>query len=137
MNNSKFYDPKEVYLNLNGYTVTGFADGDKIKIEPVTKEDWKSIVGVDGDTADSKVNDNRHTITFTLLAGSPSNFIIEAMRKLSSSIVVGVLNKSEGRYAGGGSGRISEKPSHTFGAESGKKEWKLLVPNWIGAIMPE
>ncbi len=70
MNDGKFYDPSEVRLIVNGIDITGFSDGEKIKIEPVTKELYKSHCGVDGDTSFTKVHDNRHTITFTLKQGS-------------------------------------------------------------------
>lgn len=138
MNNDKYYDPKEVRLIVNGIDITGFSDGDKIKIEPVTKEDYKTHVGIDGDFSFSRVHDDRHMITVTLKQGSPSNLVFEALRKVPSSMVVGVLNKSEGKYIGGGRyGRLVEKPSVTFGSEDGKREWKILVPDYSGAFLPD
>ncbi len=135
---SELYDPKKVQLIVNGFTITGFADGDKIKIEPVTKEDIKSVVGVDGDVSMAKVNDDRHTITFTLKEESPSNKILDALRKLPTSFAVMIKNSSAGKYVGGGTGsRVSEKPGVTFGAESPKREWKILVPNYSGQALPE
>jgi len=133
MNNAEFYDPKEARVMVNGVDLTGFSDGDKIKIEPVTKEEFKSHAGVDGDVSFSKVHDNRHTITATLKHGSPSNQYLDALRKSGANVSVAVMNNSEGKYIGGGSyGRISERPSVTFGGETGKREWKILVADYIG-----
>lgn len=135
---SDLYNPKDVRLIVNGLDITGYADGDKIKIEPVTKEDMKSFVGVDGDVSFSKVNDDRHSITFTLKEESPSNKVLDALRKLPTSFAVMVKNTSAGAYIGGATGcRFSEKPSITFGAEDPKREWKILAPEWTGQAMPE
>ena len=138
MNDGKFYDPSEVRLIVNGIDITGFSDGKKIKIEPVTKELYKSHCGVDGDTSFTKVHDNRHTITFTLKQGSPSNIILDGLSKLPASMVVGVINNSEGRYVGGGTGaRIAERPTIGFASDDGKREWKILVPDYSGAPLPD
>lgn len=135
---SDMYDPKKVQLIINGLTVTGFSDGDKIKIEPVTKEEFKSVAGVDGDVSFTKVNDDRHTITFSLKEESPSNKALDALRLLPSSFAVMVKNTSAGKYIGGGTGaRIAEKPGLTFGADAPKREWKILVPKYSGSSLPE
>ncbi len=135
---SELYDSKKVQLVINGLTITGFADGDKIKIEPVTSEDIKSVVGIDGDVSMAKVNDDRHNITFMLKEESPSNKILDALRKLPTSFTVMIKNSSAGKYIGGGTGsRVSEKPAVTFGAEPPKREWKIIVPNYSGQALPE
>jgi hypothetical protein len=132
------YDPAEVRVIINGLDITGFSDGDKIKIEPVTKEDYKSFAGVDGDVTYSKVNDDRHTLTFTLKEESPSNKFLDALRKAPTSSVVTIQNLSAGKYIGGGiEARISEKPNITFPAEDPKREWKILIPRYSGQALPE
>ncbi|MBN2157923.1 MAG: hypothetical protein JW807_00905 [Spirochaetes bacterium] len=136
MNNAEFYDPQEVRIIVNGFDLTGFTDGDKIKIEPVTKEAFKSHAGVDGDTSFSKVHDNRHAITVNLKHGSPSNALLDGLLKSGANVAVSIMNNSEGKYIGGGSyGRISERPGVTFGGETGKREWKIIVADYIGTDM--
>ena len=133
-----YYDPKKVQLVIAGLTITGFADGDKIKAEPVTKEDMKSFVGIDGDVVFAKVNDDRYTVTFTLYEESPSNKVLGAMSKVPTSFPVMIKNTSAGKYLGGGTGsRIMDKPSITFGTDSPKREWKVLVPNYSDVALPE
>lgn len=135
---SDLYNPKDVRLIINGLDVTGFAGGDKIKVEPVTKEDIKSFAGVDGDVSFSQVNDNRHMLTFTLKEESPSNKALDLLRKLPTSFMVMVKNMSAGKYIGGSSGcRFSEKPSIILGAEDPKREWKITLPEWMGQALPE
>jgi len=134
----KYYDPKKVQLIIAGLTITGFAEGDKIKIEPVTKDDMKSFAGIDGDVTYAKVNDDRYNVTFTLSEESPSNKILDAMRKVPTGVPVMIKNTSAGKYLGGGTDcRIMEKPSITFGPDSPKREWKVLVPNYSDVALPE
>ncbi len=136
MNDNSFYDPSEVRLITNGIDITGFSDGEKIKIEPVTKENVKSHAGVDGDVSFTKVHDPRHTITFNLKQGSPSNVVLEGFLRANVAIAAQVINKSEGKYIGGGiNGRIAEKPAIGFGAEETKREWKILVADYSGSSM--
>lgn len=132
------YDPKKVTLVCNGLALTGFADGDKIAIEPVTKEDVKSFAGIDGEVSFAKVNDDRHTITFTLKEESPSNKVLDGWLKLSLAFAVAITNTSEGRYVGGSLGCfLAEKPTVTFGADSPKREWKIIAPSYKGQGLPE
>jgi hypothetical protein len=138
MNNDKFYDPKEVRLIVNGIDITGFSDGDKIKIEPVTKEAFKSHAGVDGDVSYSKVHDNRHLITMVLKHGSPSNAYLDQLLKSGINLTTVVMNNSEGKYIGNSSyGRIAEKPGPIFSAETGKREWKIIAGDYIGTDMAD
>ena len=135
---STYYDPKKVLLVIAGLTITGFSEGDKIKIEPVTKDDMKSFAGIDGDVTFAKVNDDRYNITFTLVEESPSNKILDSMRKVPTSFPVMIKNTSAGQYLGGGTGsRIMEKPPITFGADTPKREWKILVPNYMDSALSE
>ena len=131
MNDAKYYDPAKVRLIVGVFDITGFSDGDKLKIEPVTKDYFKSHVGVDGDTSFSKVHDNRYTITFTLKPGSPSNSQLDLLRKTNAPFPVAVTNTSEGGYIGGGTdARIIERPATTFSGEEQPIEWKILIPDY-------
>ena len=135
---SNYYDPKKVEVIIAGLTITGFAEGDKIKIERVTKEIMKSFAGIDGDVTFAKVNDDRHVITFTLKEESPSNKALDAISKTPTSFPVMIKNMSAGKYLGGGTGsRIIEKPAITFGGDTPNREYKILVPHYMDAALPE
>ncbi len=132
------YDPKEVDVIVAGITMTGFGDGDKVVIEPVTKEEFKSHAGVDGDVSFSKVNDDRHTCLIRLKQSSPSNAILDGLRMSPSFFPVSVQNKRGGAYKGGSvKCLVLEKPSAKFGAEEQVKEWKIICASWSGAHLPE
>ena len=135
---SGYYDSSKVRLVVSGIDITGFSDGEKVKIEPVTKEDIKSHVGVDGDYSFAVINDKRYTVSFSLKQGSPSNAYLYALLKSRTPVVVSVNNTSEGGYIGGGiDGRIIEKPAITFAAEDSKREWKILIPEFSDVMMTE
>lgn len=138
MNDGSFYDPKEVRVIVNGLDITGFADGESISVEPVTKELFKHSAGLVGDVAFAKVHDDRHTVTLTLKASSPSNAVLDALAKTPTSFATAIRNTSVGKYLGGGSGcRIIERPTDKFGAEERKIEWKILVPKYSSVRPPE
>ena len=127
------YDPAKVRVMVNGMDIVGFGDDDKIKIAPVTKEQYKSFAGVDGEVAFTKVNDKRHAITFSLKGGSPSNVALDALSKLPTTFSVTVTNKSSGGYVGTSIGcRIMERPEINFTKENRKCEWMILAPYWAG-----
>lgn len=137
MANNKYgsvsYDPKKVRLLINLLDVTGFIDGDKITISPVTKEDVKSFIGVDGDVSFSEVHDDRRMIKFTLKAESPWIKILETLRKLRTGFPVSVKNTSAGAYIGGSTGcRIAEKPEVKFPKEDPQWEFSIIAPYWSG-----
>ena len=131
------YDPSQVRLVVDGLDITGFADGEKIKIEPVTKELYKSKVGVDGDVVFTKNNDNRHTVTIMLEPNSPSNIFLDGWMKSGLCADVALNNTGGGKYLGGGTNaRVIERPTKDFGEEAANQEWKIMIPNYAGAHLP-
>ena len=132
------YDPKDVHVIISGIPMTGFGDGDKVIVEPVTKENYKSHCGVDGDVSFSKVNDDRAMMTVRLKQSSPSNIVLEGLLRSPSLFPISVINKRGGAYTGGAAEcLIAEKSSVKFGAEEQVKEWKIIAANYSGVQMPE
>ena len=132
------YDPKNVIVTVAAIPMTGFADGDKITVEPVTKDNFKSHCGVDGDTTFTKVNDDRQMITIRLKPSSPSNIILEGLMSSPTLFPLAVINKAGGKYAGGSTScLVSEKPTVKFGAEETMKEWKIIAADYTGVQLPE
>lgn len=136
--NKTVYDPKEVHVIVGGIPMTGFGDGDKVVAEPVTKENYKSHCGVDGDVTFTKTNDDRANITIRLKQSSPSNIVLEGLMRSPTLFPVSIINKRGGAYTGGAAEcLISEKPSVKFGAEEQVKEWKIIAADYSGVQLPE
>jgi len=132
------YDPKNVHVIVGGIPMTGFGDGDKVIVEPVTKENFKSHCGVDGDVTFTKINDDRAMITIRFKQSSPSNIVLEGLLRSPSLFPFSVINKSGGAYTGGAAEcLVAEKPSIKFGAEEQVKEWKLIAADFSGVQLPE
>ena len=132
------YDPKKVNVVVNGFTLTGYSDGSKVKVDPVTEEEWKTFVGVCGTVVWTKVNDERYSVTVSLYKESPSSKTLDGLRKLPSSFPVMITNKSAGKYLGGGTeARIVNKPPTEFGADSLKREYKIIVADYSEVELPE
>ncbi len=125
------YDPKKVNLNVLGHNVTGFGDGDKIVVEPVTKTEWESDVGVDGDVVFSRNHDKRYNIKVKLHKSSPTNIFFQQLRKVGVPFPVYLENKAGGKYIGGGlEAFLSERPSTSFGTKLGAREWVIQVASY-------
>lgn len=135
MNDGQFYDSKKVRILVALVDITGFSEGEKINIQPVTKESMKSYVGVDGDTSWSKVNDNRYTVTFSLKPGSPSNSYLDILRKTNTPFPVAITNTSEGKYVGGGlNAFITDRPDTLFAGDESPREWKITIPDYSDVL---
>ncbi len=138
MEDLKVYSPKEARVIINGIDITGWADGEKIKVEPVTKEVYKSHTGTDGDVTYTENHDERHTLTMMVKQSSPSNVLLEGFLKEKASFTASISNARNGKFIGGGLRcRIMERPSYMFGMEEKAREWKITIPNFSGATLPE
>lgn len=73
------YSPDEVEVNAFGIPVVGFADGTFVKVS--RNEDQATlVVGAGGDGALVQSMNRSGRFEFTLLAGSPSNRLLSAVR---------------------------------------------------------
>lgn len=66
------YDPSKVAVIVGGIPISGFADGESIKVER-TVDTYNKSTGLDGKTSRVKTNDKSGTITLVLAQTSPSN----------------------------------------------------------------
>jgi hypothetical protein len=66
------YDAKKVIITLGSHTVTGYAEGTFVSIEP-EGDGTVAQAGADGEVARSLSNNPLHTINITLQQTSPSN----------------------------------------------------------------
>jgi hypothetical protein len=132
----KAYDPLKVVMTCDGLTVSGFGKGSKIKVEPVTKELFKSEAGVDGEVAVTEINDPRVAITVTLQQNSPWNARFAAAAKLRHCFPVTIQNPQGGKYIGAWTdGRIKERPSQEFGDSMTDRTWKLEASEGDDALL--
>ena len=70
------YAPDEVSLIFGGEIITGFADGESIKIEPVADR-FTSQVGSQGDLTRTKSSNKLCKLTVVLQHNSPSNAVFQ------------------------------------------------------------
>ena len=124
-------DFNEVQVSFAGIPIEGWADGDVLTL---TREAdaFGSVVGVSGSVARYKTNDNRCTVTLSLLSTSPVNAAL-------SGIFLADLNAPGGAGIGGftivdlngsslyaaGSCWISRPPDPTWSNEPRERVWTL------------
>lgn len=78
MHSYQEYSPDDYSVVFNAIPIEGFAEGDVIDVEYDT-EGFQDEIGVDGHVVRYKSCDQRATLTFTLMATSPSNKLLSAM----------------------------------------------------------
>jgi hypothetical protein len=129
----KEYSPDDYSVIFNGIPIEGFSEGDVIDVEYDT-EGFQDEIGCDGHVVRYRSCDQRATITFTLMAGSPSNKLLSAMYnadiKSPNGIGVGplLIRDTQGVSVFAGSQAwIQKMPKVTLGQKLGNREWVIRV----------
>jgi structural protein KPP10_ORF10 len=127
------YDPENYSIIFNAIPIEGFAEDDFIDIE-FDSEGYQDQIGADGHVVRYKSCDQRATVTFTLMATSPSNKLLSAMYnvdiKSPNGLGVGPLLIRDTRGITvfvGAKAWIQKMPKTTLGQKLGNKEWKIRV----------
>ena len=137
MDSCDIYDPSEVRLIVAGIDITGYADGSKIKLEPVTKELYGTKKGADGHVTYSKKIDPRYMVTVNLKQDSTSNAYLSGLMRAPACFPVTISNTGGGKFIGGGTKcRIMERPSYEWAEEDTNREWKIMIPDFSGGDLP-
>jgi hypothetical protein len=120
------YDPEKVSVIIGGLTMSGFADGDFVKIAPQDADLYKIHVGAHGEMARTKNSNKVGFVTFTLKATSPSNKILDAMKNSPTPVPVMVKDSSDSAFiASAANGWVNKQPEVSRGSEEAKIEWVI------------
>ena len=127
------YDPEDYSVVFNGVPIEGFAEDDCIDID-FDSEGFADQVGADGRVVRYRSSDQRATITFSLMATSPSNKLLSAMYnadiKTPNGMGVGPILIRDTRGVtvfAGTQAWIQKMPKSTLGQKLGNREWKIRV----------
>lgn len=122
------HDASAVIVTAGGTPLGGWADGDFITIEK--PERWTKQEGSDGEVARSKQNKPGGTITITLMSGTESNSVMEALQALDELTGAGVFpisvtDMNGSLVAFSADAWISKPPTGTRGRDNGSVEWAI------------
>jgi hypothetical protein len=133
----KVYDADQVSVSLNGIPLSGYADGEFLRIEK-DSNDFEDVVGTDGEVTRSKTNDRRATVTVRLMQTSSSNDLLSALANLDKNtpggIGVGVFlcRDRQGRAVFmAEKAWIAKTPSVSFDKSAKEREWVIRCANLI------
>lgn len=127
----KNFDIKQVALVLAGNRITGFQDGDAIKIEPMGPA-YQTEVGADGEGLRYKsYKADYYKLTVTLQYGSPAISFIYALFELDrlsgeAVVPVAVVSVNGGTEFGAGSCWVEQEPPVTMGEKPSPLEWVFM-----------
>lgn len=126
------YDPKKVVITIGSHTVTGYAEGTFISVEP-EGDGTTAQAGADGEVARALSNNPLSTVTLTLQQTSPSNdFLSELFRRDRASGGGGVLPLQVRDLRGtsllaASQAWVTNWPTYERGAELNDSEWALMA----------
>jgi Bacteriophage KPP10, Structural protein ORF10 len=133
-------DPDDYSVIFNGIPIEGFAEDDWIDIE-YDSEAYQDQIGADGRVVRYRSHDRRATITFSLVATSPSNKVLSAMfnADLNTPNGMGVgpllIRDKEGvTVFAGTEAWIQKLPKSTIGQRLSNREWKIRVARLEGML---
>ncbi|MCA9508965.1 MAG: DUF3277 family protein [Myxococcales bacterium] len=140
MHSFAHYDPENYSVIFNAIPIEGFAEDDFIDIE-YDSDSYQDEVGADGHVVRYKSSDQRATISFNLMATSPSNKILSAIYnadlKAPNGLGVGpiLIRDTQGATVFAGTQAwIQKLPKNTLGQKLGTLEWKIRVAK-LEAVM--
>lgn len=128
------YNANEVTISFAGAVIDGgFGDGEFLRIEKEA-DDTVDVAGTGGDVAVSPTNDNRATVTITLLQTSEQNDVLSAIRTAGRATPVGIaigplfVQDRLGRSIWEGAAAwIQKPPVAAFDRAATPREWTLRV----------
>ena len=136
----KTYDPAQVLISFNGFSLSGFADGSFVQV--ARNEDAFTLqIGSDGEGVRSKSNNKSGTVTVTLIQSSDSNDILSgfaAADELSNSGMGALLikdNSGNSIYAAE-TCWIKKYADSEFAREAGSREWVFetdILESFVGS----
>lgn len=137
----KVYDPDQISIIIGGHSVRGFADGQFLNI--VGNADlFSDAVGSDGDDITrTKNNDQRATITLSLMQTSDSNDVLDAIANSDQIAPNGagvfdilIRDRGTGRamYKADG-GWINKQPDAAYDRTPQPRAWTIRVAKLIRA----
>lgn len=118
------HDFMNVTIAWNGQLITGFADGEGVRIT-FNKERAGLTVGIDGESMRSKFNDKSAQVTFILQVGSASNSILSAAAKAQTKGILSIIDNNSSFKANALNSWVRSYPEMSFGGEAGNREWVI------------
>lgn len=123
------YDPNSVLLVLGGVSIeSGRGSGTFVSIEYNSPLYADPVVGVDGEVAIAKSNDNSARVTVTTLQDSPHHVALSALvnaDKLAPNGLGGfpILIKTQNQVFEGEKAVIMQRPTFSFSNTIEEREW--------------
>jgi len=133
------YSPLQVTLSIADILIDGgYGEDEFLNIEK-QEDDTTDVVGVGGDVAISVIHDNRATVKITLLASSPQNGKLSALRAVGRTTPIGVAvgefyvadRLSRGTIHKARHCWIQKPPTVTYARGNGERVWTVRLADLV------
>ena len=124
------YDPELVNLIVDGFVVTGFADGTFINAE--RNEDLRELeVGAKGEVIVVENADDTGMFSFTLQPTSPANSVLRQLAKSGESFATSVVDDNDNSANSFASEcYVASFPSNDKADSPEDREWEVLAVDY-------
>jgi len=135
---TRVYNGDEVSIIFGPVIITGFADGEFLRVEQET-DDFDSVAGTDGEVAVSKTNDRRGTVTIMLLQTTLANQLLSDLRNAGLTVPNSLVafnpllirdNTGTTLYTEE-SAYIGKAPDASFDRTAQPREWMIKCPHLV------
>ena len=133
----RVYDSDQVFCSVAGVPISGFADGEWLRIERETAK-FDDVVGTDGEVTRSKTNDDRATITVRLMQSSPTNDLLSAIHLSDANTPGGVgvgpfllIDRQGTTLVNAEKCWISKEPNISLDRTATEREWTIRCAKLI------
>jgi hypothetical protein len=121
---NKTYDAKSVSVIVDGVYLTDLGES-MVEIEK-DEDNFSVVVGAQGDTVRSKVNNNLGTITVTLQQTSPQIAYLDKLANSGALVPISVISAGDPKETTSSTEAFIKKPaSRTYGAEAEDREFEF------------
>ena len=123
------YDFKNTSVIIDGFIITGYADGDAISIE--YRGDGVALtVGAAGDGEYSQSNDNSAEVTLSLQRTSQAQDFLESLYEDKEEFTLTIIDKNDNsRTRASEQCRVQKVADITSGAEASPREFIIIAPD--------
>lgn len=135
--NLGLYSPGNVTIVVNNRTIRGVADGEFIRTERNTPEEFRTKAGAQGDFVYEENLDKTGSIIIVLNQNSPDNTFLQSLLDGKSVFQTAIVSRQNYKEeAKASTCMIGQRPRPTMGQETTNKEWTIICGRLIETDKP-
>lgn len=131
------YSPGNVNVIVNNRTIGGLADGEFVRTERNTPEEFRTKAGAKGDFVFEENLDKTGSLIIVLNQNSPDNTFLQSLLDGKSVFSAAIVSRNNYKEEAKASFcMIGTRPRSTMGQETVNKEWTIICGRLVEVDKP-